>query len=32
MFNNDGLHPNIAGYAAMGNAVPLTLFYAPMAQ
>jgi lysophospholipase L1-like esterase len=30
MFNNDGLHPNTAGYAAMGNAVPLSLFYATM--
>jgi lysophospholipase L1-like esterase len=30
-YNNDGLHPNAAGYAAMGNAVPLSLFYAPMA-
>jgi lysophospholipase L1-like esterase len=28
MYNNDGLHPNAAGYAAMGNAVPLSLFYA----
>jgi lysophospholipase L1-like esterase len=32
MFNNDGLHPNLAGYAAMGNAVPLPLFYTPMGQ
>jgi lysophospholipase L1-like esterase len=30
MYNNDGLHPNAAGYAAMGNAVPLSLFYATM--
>jgi lysophospholipase L1-like esterase len=30
MFNNDGLHPNIAGYEAMGNAVDLSFFYAPM--
>lgn len=27
MYNNDGLHPSIAGYEAMGNAVPLSLFY-----
>lgn len=27
MFNNDGLHPSIAGYEAMGNAVDLSLFY-----
>jgi lysophospholipase L1-like esterase len=26
-FNNDGLHPNVAGYEAMGNAVDLSLFY-----
>ncbi len=25
-YSNDGLHPSIAGYEAMGNAVPLTLF------
>lgn len=25
--NNDGLHPNTAGYEAMGNAVDLSLFY-----
>jgi lysophospholipase L1-like esterase len=31
MFNNDGLHPNLAGYEAMGNAVDLSLFYAPLA-
>jgi lysophospholipase L1-like esterase len=30
MFNNDGLHPSIAGYEAMGNAVDLSLFYEPM--
>jgi lysophospholipase L1-like esterase len=30
MFNNDGLHPNIAGYEAMGNAVDLSLFYETM--
>jgi lysophospholipase L1-like esterase len=28
MFNNDGLHPNLVGYEAMGNAVDLSLFYA----
>ncbi len=27
MYSNDWLHPNIAGYEAMGNAVDLTLFY-----
>jgi lysophospholipase L1-like esterase len=27
MYNNDGLHPNLAGYEAMGNAVDLSLFY-----
>ena len=32
MFNNDQLHPNDAGYKAMADAVPLPLFYAPMAQ
>lgn len=26
-FNNDGLHPNAAGYEAMGKAVDLSLFY-----
>ena len=26
-FNNDGLHPNAAGYEAMGNSVDLSLFY-----
>jgi lysophospholipase L1-like esterase len=30
MFNNDNLHPSIAGYEAMGNAVDLSLFYEPM--
>jgi lysophospholipase L1-like esterase len=25
-YNNDGLHPNIAGYAAMGNAIDTALF------
>lgn len=30
MYNNDGLHPNDAGYEAMGNAVDLSLFYATM--
>jgi lysophospholipase L1-like esterase len=25
--SNDGLHPNLAGYEAMGNAVDLSLFY-----
>ncbi len=29
MFDNDGLHPSIAGYQAMGNAVDLSLFHAP---
>jgi lysophospholipase L1-like esterase len=29
MFNNDGLHPSIAGYEAMGKAVDLSLFYEP---
>ncbi|HTV22932.1 MAG TPA: GDSL-type esterase/lipase family protein [Polyangiaceae bacterium] len=27
MYNNDGLHPNLAGYEAMGNAVDRSLFY-----
>ncbi len=31
MYNNDGLHPNAAGYEAMGNAVDLSLFYELMA-
>jgi lysophospholipase L1-like esterase len=30
LYNNDGLHPNIAGYEVMGNAVDLSLFYQPM--
>ena len=30
MFNNDNLHPSLAGYQAMGNAVDLSLFYEPM--
>lgn len=30
MYNNDNLHPNLAGYEAMGNAVDLSLFYEPM--
>jgi hypothetical protein len=30
MLNNDGLHPSIAGYEAMGNSVDLSLFYEPM--
>ncbi len=30
MYNNDGLHPNIAGYEAMGDAVDLSLFYSTM--
>jgi lysophospholipase L1-like esterase len=30
MYNNDGLHPNLAGYEAMGNAVDLSLFYQTM--
>jgi len=25
--SNDGLHPNLAGYEAMGSAVDLSLFY-----
>lgn len=25
-YNNDGLHPNLAGYAAMGNSIDLSLF------
>jgi hypothetical protein len=29
-YNNDNLHPSIAGYEAMGNAVDLSLFYEPM--
>ena len=29
MYDNDGLHPSIAGYEAMGNSVDLSLFYAP---
>jgi lysophospholipase L1-like esterase len=29
MYNNDGLHPSIAGYEAMGNSVDLSLFYEP---
>jgi lysophospholipase L1-like esterase len=32
MFNNDGLHPNITGYEAMGNAVDLSLFYQTLGQ
>lgn len=27
MYNNDNLHPSLAGYEAMGNAVDLALFY-----
>lgn len=27
MYDNDGLHPNLAGYAALGNSVDQTLFY-----
>lgn len=27
MYDNDGLHPSIAGCGAMGNALPLSLFY-----
>jgi lysophospholipase L1-like esterase len=27
MYNNDGLHPNLAGYDAMGKAVDLSLFH-----
>lgn len=30
--NNDGLHPNVAGYEAMGNAVDLSLFYQTMGE
>ncbi|HTV22933.1 MAG TPA: GDSL-type esterase/lipase family protein [Polyangiaceae bacterium] len=30
-FNNDGLHPSLAGYEAMGNSVDLSLFYEQMA-
>jgi lysophospholipase L1-like esterase len=30
MYDNDGLHPNVAGYEAMGNAVDLSLFYQTM--
>ncbi len=31
-FNNDGLHPSVAGYQAMGNSVDLSLFYQPLAE
>jgi len=31
MYNNDGLHPSIAGYEALGNSVDLSLFYEQMA-
>lgn len=31
MYNNDGLHPSVAGYEAMGNSINLSLFYAPAA-
>jgi lysophospholipase L1-like esterase len=27
IYDNDGLHPNLAGYEAMGNAVELSLFH-----
>jgi lysophospholipase L1-like esterase len=30
MYDNDGLHPNLAGYEAMGNAVDLSLFHPTM--
>ncbi len=30
MYNNDGLHPNLAGYEAMGSSIDLSLFYEPM--
>lgn len=30
MYDNDGLHPNLAGYEAMGNAVDRSLFYQTM--
>jgi lysophospholipase L1-like esterase len=29
MFDNDGLHPNLTGYQAMGEGVDLMLFYEP---
>jgi lysophospholipase L1-like esterase len=32
MYNNDGLHPSLAGYEAMGNSVDLSLFYEPMSR
>jgi lysophospholipase L1-like esterase len=32
MYNNDNLHPSLAGYEAMGKAVDLSLFYEPMQQ
>jgi lysophospholipase L1-like esterase len=32
MYDNDGLHPNLAGYEAMGNAVDLSLFYEPLSR
>ena len=28
-YDSDGLHPSIAGYKAMGDAVPLALFHHP---
>jgi lysophospholipase L1-like esterase len=30
LYNNDGLHPNLAGYQAMGNSIDLSLFYQTM--
>lgn len=30
--SNDGLHPNLAGYEVLGNAVDLSLFYETLAQ
>jgi lysophospholipase L1-like esterase len=30
MYNNDSLHPNLAGYEAMGKAINLSLFYQTM--
>jgi lysophospholipase L1-like esterase len=28
-YDNDGLHPNLAGYKAMADAIPLSLFESP---
>jgi lysophospholipase L1-like esterase len=30
MYNNDNLHPSLAGYQVMGNGVDLTLFHETM--